>query len=288
MCYNYLWQGDIDYKGFHWVKWQQLADPKSLGGWGLKHSHRFGLSLPPKSLWSVLTKDSLWRRFLVQQYIAPSSLVDSGSLKPMESLVPFPPYHRPIPGLASGKWHSNKDWSRCHNEVQQKYPSPRVLVLHLQEIKKSTLNTINKPEETSVWKQGWLSAVNLTLNGNSARLWELYVNELRRAHIRLTKSPNELIWSYNKVGGDYSVRLGYKALSTSRDGIAYWWWKALWKVEAPKKSKLLLWLALSDKVLIRDHLQRRSKDGRNRCTLCRMHPASNLHFFKDCPFTGQV
>jgi hypothetical protein len=83
------------------------------------------------------------------------------------------------------------------------------LVLHLRETRRMSLNLINKPMETTLWRQGWLNSGDLELNGEFVRYWELFVSELHRDHIRLCENPNELIWSYNKVGGCYLVKLGY-------------------------------------------------------------------------------
>jgi hypothetical protein len=31
--------------------------------------------------------------------------------------------------------------------------------------------------------------------------------------------------------------------------VEIWWWKSLWRLEAPLKSKIYMWLALMDKML---------------------------------------
>jgi hypothetical protein len=75
-CFNFLWQGSSEYKGTHWVNWIKIAAPKSLGGWGLKDIHIFNHSLDAKSLWNMITKESFWRRILIQKYIAPGTILD--------------------------------------------------------------------------------------------------------------------------------------------------------------------------------------------------------------------
>jgi len=39
------------------------------------------------------------------------------------------------------------------------------LVQYMRENEKLTLNLVNKPEETTLWKQGWLNSVDLGLDG---------------------------------------------------------------------------------------------------------------------------
>jgi len=42
----------------------------------LKHIHLFGTSMAAKSIWNLITKDSLWKRIIVQKYLAPGSMLD--------------------------------------------------------------------------------------------------------------------------------------------------------------------------------------------------------------------
>jgi hypothetical protein len=42
----------------------------------MKNIHLFGKSLAAKSLWNVITKESLWKRILIQKYIAPGTLLE--------------------------------------------------------------------------------------------------------------------------------------------------------------------------------------------------------------------
>jgi hypothetical protein len=55
---------------------QSIARPKDMGGWGLKNIHLFGISLATKSLWNLITKESLWKRIIIQKYIAPGTLIN--------------------------------------------------------------------------------------------------------------------------------------------------------------------------------------------------------------------
>ena len=37
ICFSFLWGGTQEKKVLPWVKWERLALPKALGGWGLKN-----------------------------------------------------------------------------------------------------------------------------------------------------------------------------------------------------------------------------------------------------------
>jgi hypothetical protein len=50
VCFNFLWGGRHKTKGIHPTKWLDIAKPKEMGGWGLKHIHLFGKSSVAKSL----------------------------------------------------------------------------------------------------------------------------------------------------------------------------------------------------------------------------------------------
>ena len=76
MCAIFLWSGDKDHYVVPWVKWEKIAVPKSLGGWGLKNVFIFSKALAAKGVWRLLTTNSLWKEVVEQKYISPRSIVD--------------------------------------------------------------------------------------------------------------------------------------------------------------------------------------------------------------------
>ena len=56
-----------------------------------------------------------------------------------------------------------------------------------------------------------------------------------------------------------------------------WWWKWLWKLNYPLKSKLYCWFLFSGKVLTWDILCRRGREGPGRCYLCKLESETNDH-----------
>jgi hypothetical protein len=150
------------------------------------------------------------------------------------------------------------------------------------------LNKFDNPLLTSVWSQGWLQAQALGLEGNWAQCWDGFLAELRKAHVRLRDEDDEIAWAYNKTGGFYTAKLGYTTLQTPKVQEICWWWKKLWKVKAPPKCTLFLWLVLNKKVLTWDRLQKRNKAGPSICILCRSNEETSLHLFLECPYSRQV
>ena len=48
LCFNFLWSGKHNSFGLPWISWKILANPKSMGGWGLKVPVLFAKALAAK------------------------------------------------------------------------------------------------------------------------------------------------------------------------------------------------------------------------------------------------
>ena len=59
ICSYFLWTGKKDQKVLPWVKWDQIARPKALGGWGIKNTAFFAKALAAKLGWSLIKTQSL-------------------------------------------------------------------------------------------------------------------------------------------------------------------------------------------------------------------------------------
>ena len=59
-----------------WVRWERIALPKALGGWGLKNIFNFAKALGAKVSWRLIKTQSLWTRVVYHKYIAPLSLLE--------------------------------------------------------------------------------------------------------------------------------------------------------------------------------------------------------------------
>jgi hypothetical protein len=75
-CFSYLWQGNKDKKVMPWVRWERIAVPKALGGWGLKNIFLFSKALAAKCSWHLIKTSSLWTRVVYQKYIAPLTTLE--------------------------------------------------------------------------------------------------------------------------------------------------------------------------------------------------------------------
>ena len=60
LCFKFLWSGNKDVAGLPWTSWKVLANPKSLGGLGLKIPALFAKSLVAKNVWNLIKGIGLW------------------------------------------------------------------------------------------------------------------------------------------------------------------------------------------------------------------------------------
>lgn len=108
------------------------------------------------------------------------------------------------------------------------------------------------------------------------------------ARIRITDGEDELIWAHAKHG-TYSPKVGYQVLMERNKPLDLaQWWKQLWKLKVPPRSKLLMWSILCNKVLTGAHLMRRSFAGPFWCHLCKSDNEDTEHLFLHCPLTQEL
>ena len=115
-----------------------------------------------------------------------------------------------------------------------------------------------------------------------------YIGELNRTLIQLRDREDELVWDV-EPHGYYNPKGGY--LKLSADGLLkdpIWWWKKLWKINSPPKTRLFLSCVPENKVLTWDNLQKRCFQGSGWCMLCKEKGESVLHLFLHCSFVKDI
>jgi len=71
LMFSFLWTGGSTKHNLHLCRWDSIAKPKSVGGWGIWNIFLFKQALETKSLWRVLTQDGIWNRVIYGKYITP-------------------------------------------------------------------------------------------------------------------------------------------------------------------------------------------------------------------------
>jgi hypothetical protein len=60
------------------------------------------------------------------------------------------------------------------------------LIQHFLSIGKATLNLMTMPTRTTIWSQGWMSAIKLNLAGEWALEWNNFIDSLQRSHVKIS------------------------------------------------------------------------------------------------------
>jgi hypothetical protein len=71
-----IWSGTGDKYTQPWEKWESIAIPKDLGGWGLKKIFLFSKALAAKDGWRLILVSSLRSLVFLKKYISPYSIED--------------------------------------------------------------------------------------------------------------------------------------------------------------------------------------------------------------------
>lgn len=106
--------------------------------------------------------------------------------------------------------------------------------------------------------------------------------------MRLTDFLDEIVWNFNEDGGRYTTKLGYLSALTWAPDISTIWQRKFWKMNAPSKEKLHLWLVLNTKALTWDVFQKRYFEGPSMRPLCKCNNETNAHLLFSCGYTKYV
>jgi len=79
---------------------------------------------------------------------------------------------------------------------------------------------------------------SLVINGGSRiknAQWRhylyLFIYELRKMHIHISKYEDEIAWIFNKSCGLFSKNIGYQEMMNEEENGMLWWYQKLWKTQ---------------------------------------------------------
>jgi hypothetical protein len=201
LCFRFIWSGMKDHYTLPWEKWDRLARPKALGGWGLKNIFIFSKALAEKACWRLFTTSSLWTQVVTHKYIKPDSVGDwirraDKSLSSCSIIwkAVIKSFHVIGDGLA---WKVGRGdqvrigtdpWPGSGNA----HSLPQAILDHLHTQGYYKLNQIVDPGSTNIWHQGWYNSDFLEMEGEFKLHWDNYIFSLQRGHIRLLDKDDEL------------------------------------------------------------------------------------------------
>jgi hypothetical protein len=183
-----------------------------------------------------LTRDSLWRRILIEKYISLANAIEwirrirkniHNVSNQWKSLTLVFPFIGQFLAWKVGSWVQVKVGIDTILGCGEGIFLPKYLILYLHEQGRCKLNKFDNPLLSSVWSQGWLQDQALGLEGSSSQCWDGLLAEIRKEHVRLMDEDDEISWDYNKTRGFYTAKLRYKNLQTPEVKYICWSWKKL-------------------------------------------------------------
>jgi hypothetical protein len=234
MMNSFWWGGGANNKGIKWLAWDRMTYPKSQGGLGFRDLHTFNLAMIAKQGWKIMTNPhSLVAKIYKARYFPNSSFFESkighnpsyawrGIWKARQILMCGCRW-----SIGSGTTIKvmGDPWLRGSDAWT---PSPQI-----QGVYNLNVSDLLIPN-TKSWDKVKVES-----------LFPLHVaNNIVETPLLNVIEEDKLIWRDN-TNGNYSVRSGYKVLmeatkhevnSSQHDD-----WLRLWKIQAPPKTKHLLW-----------------------------------------------
>jgi hypothetical protein len=150
----------------------------------------------------------------------------------------------------------------------------------------TTLAQASMARDPVTFAEVWRSDEDLELTGIHATDWYNYTVELNRAGVTLHEGAK--IHSFGLVAIHLETLLSKTAmmlsylLRISRRGTG---WKVnIWKWHLQLKIILFFWLAMDNRILTWDILQKKGWVGPSICHLCKQNFEDNTHLFIQCSF----
>jgi len=132
----------------------------------------------------------------------------------------------------------------------------------------------------------WMSNTELGVTSNLASKWECYCNSLNEVGVSLLDVVVSLLWAGGDSTGQLTVKNIYTTLLSTQDFPIWSGWKfKLWKWNIQLKLKLFLWMAVENKILSWEFLQKKGWQGPDFCPLCKNDVEDIDHLFLQCSFT---
>ncbi len=297
ICCKFLWNGKKEGNTFSWVNGPILLLLRSGEGGDLNHSRLFAQALAAKQGWLLLKQNSLWAEVLHYKYIWPLTITNwirrpnwnrkgiSGIWRAILNAMPIIK-DRLI-------WKIGNDasvrigidpWPGCENSHRLR----NGLVLHLNNRGIKFLSQIGDQQNSTLFSQAWLNEQHWNIPIEWNEVWQRYIHALAETHARLRAGEDELIWALSK-SDQYTLKMGHDTIIEDRkpENLKSWW-VSLWKLNAPPRTRLLMWNILENKVPTGSYLEKRAFSGPSQCVMCLEDEESTHHLFLTCPTTRTI
>lgn len=273
---RFWWGSNASKKKIHWMKWDKLCLPKSLGGLNFRDIEGFNKALIAKQVWRISNNpDSLISKFLKSIYFKDSSILEADVGK------------NPSPLWKSLMW--GKDL--LSKGIRYRIGNGKLTKMFLDPWipKEITFKpTCTNPESSN------LKVADFILPSGCWDSQKLKDNVLSPDYEAIRSIPinknleDKLIWHYDKTGS-YTVKSGYKLFSNlKREGISSSSnnmsniWNNLWKLNIPAKIKHFCWRSLNNIIPNNVNLNKKGINVPIVCPICNASPESSDHCLFTC------
>jgi ribonuclease HI len=277
MLNSFWWGGGSNNGGIKWLAWNRMTFPKAYGGLGFRNLHLFNMAMVAKQGWKFISKpNSLVARVYKARYFPNSSFFAS-------NLGHNPSY------AWSSIWKSRHvTLNGCRWRIGD---GTKINIMHEPWLRKEDGKWLQSPQEQGV--------ANLCVNQlmcQNGKFWDsnkihslfptCVANAILAVPLFEDIEEDHLVWD-DDIHGIYNVKSGYNLLlhssmnvATAQEGDEAWKW--IWKIQAPPKTKHLLWRICKGCLPTRTRLVERHVQCPTSCPICELEEESDWHILFEC------
>lgn len=290
-----LWSGGKEDDKIHLARWELIARPKNMGGWGLRRLDLFSKALRMKSLWRGLFSDTLWKKVLLDKYIKPQSVeqwLKDGKVAHHKLFVIWRGFMDVLPHIKDHLWWQVGSGNSIRLGIDRIVGllDGGILsddLLHLFHDRGYSM-LAHFCTQHSTRSFYWLGDCFFRLTDASKDEWSSTIGLLNRAGITMDHTEDREVWYLNKADGTVTVKTAYDFLIDNCIDDGLWWAYSIWDWHLPLKLVCFFWLVLHNRTLTWDNLIRRGWSGPGICILCFEAEETILHLFFHCHFAKEV
>ncbi|CAN1257445.1 Transposon TX1 uncharacterized 149 kDa protein [Linum perenne] len=287
---RFLWAGSAEKDKIHWIRWEIVKTPKSLGGLGVHDMRILNSSLLAKWVWRYATERSAWWRKLivtkceigVSEWMPTWNLGHAGHSF-WRWVISFSPLLWKYSFLDPGGGVCAFWFDVWLRGVRFFYLFPRIAAAAISlEATVSDLCFVHN-------RRSWNIPLTTTLRGGALAEWNQLMARLGQIPEGLiTAGPASPIWPL-ETSGCFSVRSLRRSLTLDKfPGDPSFPMHSIWLAGVPSKVQAFCWMVFHSKIASLDNLQKRGFHLANRCVLCCKDEESVNHLFLRCEFAMSI
>ncbi|XP_057418984.1 uncharacterized protein LOC130713213 [Lotus japonicus] len=253
--------------------------PRQDGGIGVRDTSFANTSLLGKLVWTLLQDpEKLWARVLSHKYLGSKSILDVVASSSTSSLWKGIPRARDV--LKEGfrfKLGNGTTSIWYHNWSGQGSLATRLPFVHITDTSLSLRDVIRDGS--------W----------NFSGLYTIIPPDLQQSFHAIVPSLDARLvdcwtWKHDR-NGVYTAASAYswlisEAAQPSVPPLVPW--KFIWKIEAPEKIRVFVWLLMHDVIQVNNFRFRCHLVSSPACTRCNHHVEDSIHCLRDCRFAREV